>query len=83
VGSTSEVPNLLVNKEAAVTGEKHRDTSHAWLYFFFICFGLIQLGIVIFFARNVNDQPQPSSGGGHSIILPADVDCHGYRLLTS
>ena len=66
-----------------MTGEKHHDTSHAWLYFFFICFGLIQLGIVIFFARNVNDQPQPISGGGHSMIRPADMDFHGYRLLKS
>jgi len=78
-----ENPLPLVTKEAAVTGEKHHDTSHNWLYFFFIVFGLIQLGIVMFFARNVNDQPAPSSGGGHSMILPAQMDFHGYQTFKS
>jgi len=79
----TEVPNQVVTKEAAVTGEKHHDTSQAWLYFFFVCFAIILLGIVIFFARNVNDQPQPTSGGGHSMIRLEDLDLHGNRVRIS
>jgi uncharacterized membrane protein len=67
-----------------VTGEQHHDTSRAWLYFFFICFGIVLLGIVIFFARPVSDQSQQApSTGGHSMILPSQSDFGGVKRLTA
>jgi hypothetical protein len=74
-GSSSiTLDELSDGKEASVSAEQHHDTSQNWLVFFFICFGIVLLGIVALFARNVNDEPQkPSSGGGHSMILPTEI----------
>jgi uncharacterized membrane protein len=57
-----------------VTDEKHVDPSQRWLFFFFICFALVMLGIVLFFARDINMQPAnaPASGGHSGMISPQD-----------
>jgi hypothetical protein len=54
--------------------EKHADPSSKWLFFFFVCFAIVLLGIVLFFARDINSQPAvaPSSGGHGGMILPSD-----------
>jgi hypothetical protein len=76
-----EYASRVVTKEINVTAEKHHDTSENWLYFFFVCFGIILLGIVFLFARNVNDEPQqPNSSGGHSMILPQEQASHRFSI---
>ena len=59
-----------------MTGEKHHDTSANWLYFFFVCFGIIMLGIVFLFARDVNQETTKPSPSGHSMILPGERESH-------
>jgi hypothetical protein len=66
-----------------MSAEKHSDASAKWLFFFFVCFAIVLLGIVIFFARDVNTQQAPAPGGGHGgMILPQDGDYapHARRL---
>ena len=55
-------------------GAHHKDPAQGWLVFFFVCFGIVLLGIVIFFARDVNDQSNaPAESGGHkSMIIAQD-----------
>jgi len=50
-----------------MTVSEHQDPSNRWLIFFFVCFALILIGIVVFFARDVNKEPEvkPASGGAH------------------
>jgi len=51
----------------------HKDPSSNWLIFFFVCFALVMLGIVIFFARDINkEQPAKPAGGHGGMILPID-----------
>lgn len=60
----------------------HKDPSNSWLIFFFICFAFILVGIVIFFARDINKQPesQAPAGGAHGgMILPQDQQ-HMYQI---
>ncbi len=60
---------------AETTHEEHKDPSFTWLIFFFVCFSLIMIGIVIFFARDINKEPQVKvqPGGAHGgMILPSD-----------
>ena len=63
---------------------KHSDASSKWLVFFFVCFAIVLLGIVIFFARDYNSQQSqaPSSGGHGGMILPQDGEYapHAQRL---
>lgn len=62
----------------------HHDTSHNWLIFFFVCFGMVMLGIGIWAATNYKvdavDQAEPA--GGHGMILPMDGEYapHAIRL---
>jgi hypothetical protein len=52
---------------------EHKDSSRSWLIFFFVCFALTLIGIVVFFARDINKESQPASTGSHSsMILPSD-----------
>lgn len=64
--------------------EKHSDASSKWLVFFFVCFAIVMLGIVIFFARPFDSQQaQPPSSGGHGgMILPQDGEYapHAQRV---
>jgi len=55
-------------------GAHHKDPSQGWLIFFFVCFGIVLLGIVIFFARDVNNQGDApaESGGHHGMIIVRD-----------
>jgi hypothetical protein len=55
-------------------GAHHKDPAQGWLIFFFVCFGIVLLGIVIFFARDVNDQSNApaESGGHHGMIIVHD-----------
>jgi uncharacterized membrane protein len=56
-----------------MTADKHSDPSSKWLIFFFICFAFVMLGIVIFFARDINTQQPSAPAGGHGgMILPGD-----------
>ncbi len=58
-----------------MTESAHKDPSSNWLIFFFVCFALVMLGIVIFFARDINKEQQnkPAPGGAHGgMILPTD-----------
>jgi hypothetical protein len=59
--------------EAAHTTE-HKDPSFRWLIFFFVCFALVMIGIVVFFARDINNESEVKvAPGGHgSMILPMD-----------
>lgn len=67
-----------------MSSAKHVDPSSQWLVFFFVCFGLVMLGIVLFFARDFNSQqtPAPASGGHGGMILPQDGEYapHVFRL---
>ncbi len=60
-----------------MTEAHHSNPAAKWLFFFFCCFGTILLGIVIFFARDVNtqnDADKANSGGGHhSMVLPSQI----------
>lgn len=53
--------------------EEHKDPSVNWLIFFFVVFALIMLGIVVFFARDINKETPvkvaPAHGG---MLLPTD-----------
>lgn len=57
-----------------MTDTAHRDPSFNWLIFFFVCFALVMIGIVVFFARDINKEPEfKAAPGGHgSMILPND-----------
>lgn len=61
--------------EAVHEHKEHKDPSWNWLIFFFVVFALIMIGIVIFFARDINKEPEDkvAPGGGHGgMILPID-----------
>lgn len=65
-----------------MTASEHQDPSNRWLIFFFVCFVLVLLGIVVFFARDINKQPEvnPNAGGAHGgMILPQDKE-HMYQI---
>jgi hypothetical protein len=51
---------------------KHKDPSSSWLIFFFVCFALVLLGIVFFFARDINSETpsKPSAGEHGSMLFP-------------
>lgn len=51
---------------------KHNDPSNGWLIFFFVCFAFVLLGIVLFFARDINSETpsKPSAGEHSSMALP-------------
>jgi hypothetical protein len=58
---------------------EHKDPSHRWLIFFFICFAFILIGIVVFFAHDINKETaQPASGAHGGMILPQDTQ-HMYQ----
>ncbi len=64
-----------------MTETAHKDPSSNWLIFFFICFALVLLGIVIFFARDINKEPEtkPAGGAHGGMILPQDKQ-HMYQI---
>jgi hypothetical protein len=82
VGIGKKCPTGL--RGLSMSGEKHADPSSKWLFFFFVCFGIVMLGIVLFFARDINTQPAvaPGSGGHGGMILPIDGEYapHVHRL---
>jgi hypothetical protein len=56
----------------AAHGE-HKDPSFTWLIFFFVCFALVMIGIVVFFARDINKEPEIKAAPAHGgMILPND-----------
>lgn len=57
-----------------MTETTHKDPSNGWLIFFFVCFALVLIGIVAFFARDINSEPEvkPASGGHGGMLLPQD-----------
>jgi hypothetical protein len=63
-----------------MTTSEHKDPSNLLLIFFFVCFAIILLGIVIFFARDINKDSElkPGSEGHGSMILPQDKE-HMYQ----
>jgi uncharacterized membrane protein len=50
-----------------MTASEHQDPSKRWLIFFFVCFALVLIGIVVFFARDINNEPEvkPAAGSAH------------------
>ena len=64
-----------------MTETGHKDPSQRWLIFFFICFALVLIGIVVFFARDINKEPEvkPSGGAHGGMILPQDKQ-HMYQI---
>jgi len=63
-----------------MTASEHQDPSSRWLIFFFVCFAIVLIGIVVFFARDINkDTETPGSSGTHGgMILPQDSQ-HMYQ----
>ena len=60
---------------AQAAHEEHKDPSFTWLIFFFVCFALVMIGIVVFFARDINKESEVkvAPGGAHGgMILPSD-----------
>ena len=63
-----------------MTETAHKDPIYNWLIFFFICFAFVLIGIVVFFARDINKEPDVKPGGAHGgMILPQDQQ-HMYQL---
>ena len=69
---------------AEVAHTEHKDPSWSWLIFFFVCFALIMIGIVVFFARDINKEPEvkvaPGAHGG--MILPSDGKYESHILIS-
>ena len=56
-----------------MTETAHKDPASNWLIFFFVCFALIMLGIVIFFARDINkEEPLKAAPAHGGMIMPTD-----------
>ncbi len=56
-----------------MTETEHKDPASNWLIFFFVCFGIVLLGIVIFFARDINKEEPAKVAPAHGgMILPTD-----------
>ena len=59
---------------------EHKDPSGRWLIFFFVCFAFILIGIVVFFAHDINKEQVSQPSGAHGgMILPQDAQ-HMYQM---
>jgi len=56
---------------------KHNDPSSGWLVFFFVCFAIVLLGIVVFFARDINSEnPSNTAPAEHGSMLMPQKHAH-------
>ena len=57
---------------------KHKDPSSRWLVFFFCCFAMVMLGIVLLFARDINSEiPANSAPAEHGSMRVPNTQIPG------
>lgn len=67
-----------------MTENEHSDVSGAWLIFFFVCFGIVVLGIGVYTAINSStNPPETKPSGGHSRLTLPQNDPHSPPWLNS